>query len=146
MKIRTIEQKDFSSWSRLRKQLSSHVTDEENLIEIERVLAQNDKFQIFLAENDDELIGFLEASLRSEYVEGCEDAPVGYIEGWFVAENHRRSRVGRRLVEAAENWARDLGCLEMASDCELENSISQAAHLGVGYEEAGRNVHFKKNL
>jgi aminoglycoside 6'-N-acetyltransferase I len=146
MKIRTIERKDFSDWSQLRKQLWSHVTDEENLVEIEQVLAGNDKIQIFLAETDDEIIGFLEASLRNDYVEGCDYTPVGYIEGWFVAENYRRSRVGHRLVEAAENWARDLGCLEMASDCELENSVSEAAHFGIGYEEAGRNIHFKKNL
>jgi aminoglycoside 6'-N-acetyltransferase I len=146
MRIRTIERNDFNNWSRLRKQLWSHVTDEENLVEIEQVLAESDKLQIFLAETNGEIIGFLEASLRHEYVEGCEHAPVGYIEGWFVAENHRRGRVGRRLVEAAENWARDLGCLEMASDCGLENSISEAAHFGVGYEEAGRNIHFKKNL
>ncbi|HEX8567067.1 MAG TPA: aminoglycoside 6'-N-acetyltransferase [Pyrinomonadaceae bacterium] len=147
MKIRTIQSEDLSDWSALRKKLWSHVTDDEISGELEHVLANTDKLQIFLAEtNDGEIIGFLEASLRYEYVESCKNAPVGYIEGWFVEENHRRGAVGRQLVEAAEIWARRLGCLEMASDCELENSVSRSAHLGIGYEEVGRIIHFKKNL
>ncbi|MDQ4123747.1 MAG: GNAT family N-acetyltransferase [Acidobacteriota bacterium] len=147
MKIRTIQREDFNDWSRLRKELWAHVAEDENLIELEQVLADGGKSQIFLAENGDgEIIGFLEASLRYEYVEGCDYTPVGYIEGWFVEENYRRKQVGRELVEAAENWARVCGCLEMASDCELENSVSRAAHFGVGYEEAARIIHFKKFL
>ena len=147
MEIREIQQADFSNWSRLRKKLWSHVTDDENRAEIEQFLRDGSNTQIFLAKEDDgEIIGFLEASLRFEYVEGCEHAPVGYIEGWFVEENYRRQEVGRRLVQAAEDWARQLGCLKMASDCELENLVSLAAHLRVGYEEAARIIHFRKHL
>ena len=35
------------------------------------------------------LAGFLEVDLRS-HADGCNPSrPVGYIEGWYVAENHR---------------------------------------------------------
>ena len=147
MKIRTIQSEDLNDWSLLRKKLWSHVTDDEIRDELEHVLANGDKLQIFLAVTEArETIGFLESSLRYEYVEGCKNAPVGYIEGWFVAENYRRQSVGRLLVEAAENWARGLGCLEMASDCELGNLVSRSSHIGVGYEEVARIIHFKKNL
>lgn len=147
MKIREIQGKDLLAWSRLRKQLWQQVTDEENREELDHVLNNRNNFQIFLAENEaGEIVGFLEAGLRRDYVEGCETSPVGYIEGWFVAEDFRRQSVGRLLVEASENWARSLGCQEMASDCLLENEISLAAHLAVGFNEAERIIHFKKNL
>jgi len=35
------------------------------------------------------LVGFLEVGLRS-HADGCDPAqPVGYVEGWFVAPDHR---------------------------------------------------------
>jgi GNAT superfamily N-acetyltransferase len=37
--------------------------------------------------------------------------PVGYIEGWYVAPKYRRRKVGTKLVAAAEEWARDQGCV-----------------------------------
>jgi aminoglycoside 6'-N-acetyltransferase I len=38
------------------------------------------------------LAGFLEVDLRS-HADGCDPSrPVGYIEGWYVAENHPGNR------------------------------------------------------
>ncbi len=91
------------------------------------------------------LVGFLEAALR-ETAEGCETRPVGYIEGWYVAPGFRRSGTGRRLVLAAEAWARARRCREMASDCLLDNQVSERAHRSLGYAESGRSIHFRKNL
>lgn len=55
---------------------------------------------VFVAEsNDGALLGFLETGLRS-YADGCDPAhPIGYVEGWYVAESHRRRPPprGRRL-------------------------------------------------
>ena len=147
MKIRSATINDFEKWHQLRLKLWAHVSAEESLESFENVLRNHSQEQIFLAENaDGELVGFLEAGLRRDYVEGCETSPVGYIEGWFVEANLRRQKIGLKLVEAAEDWARELGCREMASDCELENVVSLRAHLGVGYAEASRNIHFTKSL
>ncbi len=61
------------------------------------------------------LCGFVEVSLRQS-AEGCGTRPVGYIEGWFVDPDYRNQGVGRSLVVAAETWALERGCQEMASD------------------------------
>ena len=62
--------------------------------------------------SDGTLAGFLEAGLRS-YADGCEARyPVGYVEGWYVAENWQRG-IGTELLRAAEDWARSQGCIEM---------------------------------
>ena len=101
----------------------------------------------FVAENaTDEIVGFVEVGLRST-ADGCDWArAVGYIEGWYVAESHRRRGVGAQLIAAAENWAREQGCTEMASDTQLDNAQSLQAHLRLGYEIAERSILFRKSL
>lgn len=102
---------------------------------------------ILVAEQaDGSLCGFLEAGLRS-HADGCDTRrPVGFIEGWFVEENGRGHGVGRALVAAAESWAREQGCTEMASDTWIDNEPSQLAHEALGYEVVDRCVHYRKTL
>jgi len=92
------------------------------------------------------LAGFLEVDLRS-HADGCDPSrPVGYIEGWYVAENHRKKGVGRKLLIAAEEWARSQGCVEVASDTWIDNEVSQRVHEALGYEVVDRCVHYRKTL
>lgn len=102
---------------------------------------------IFLAQTENGvLVGFIEVGLRS-HADGCDPAqPVGFIEGWYVSESFRGKGVGRRLMDAAEAWARENGCIEMASDVLLDNPASQQAHASLGFSVVDRCVHFKKNL
>ena len=94
---------------------------------------------------DGSLGGFLEAGIRP-YADGCDTSPVGYIEGWYVDPDLRRTGVGGVLVHAAEGWASSLGLTEMASDAEVENGVSLEAHAALGYEEVGRVIQFRKGL
>lgn len=89
--------------------------------------------------------GFLEAGTRP-YADGCDTSPVGYVEGWYVDPDLRRHGVGGLLVRAAEEWARSIGCREMASDTTLDNDTSIAAHEALGYREVERLIHFAKCL
>ena len=89
----------------------------------------------FVAESQSgQVVGFVEASLRS-FAEGCDTSPVGYVEGWFVRPEHRRQGIGQALVAAAEQWAIEQGCVEMASDARIENTVSQQAHLAIGFKK-----------
>jgi len=102
---------------------------------------------VMVAESDlDGVVGFVEVDLRS-HADGCDPAqPVGYVEGWYVTEGYRRSGVGAKLIDAAETWARSLGCVEMGSDAVIDNLVSQQAHSALGYEVVDRCVHFRKRL
>ena len=102
---------------------------------------------IFVAETSTgNLVGFVEVDLRS-HADGCNPArPVGYIEGWYVAENYRVRGLGRKLIAQAEEWARSHKCVEMASDALINNELSQRAHAALGYEVVDRCVHYRKAL
>jgi aminoglycoside 6'-N-acetyltransferase I len=102
--------------------------------------------ELVAEERSGRLIGFLEVGLRS-HADGCEPAhAVGYVEGWYVVESHRKQGIGRKLLAAAEDWARTQGCVEMASDALLGNDVSQRAHAALGYAEVDRCVRYRKTL
>jgi aminoglycoside 6'-N-acetyltransferase I len=100
---------------------------------------------VLIAERAGTPVGFAEVSLR-EIAEGCLSSPVGYLEGWFVVAEHRRKGIGGELVRNAENWARQKGCTEMASDAEVGNDRSLTAHTRLGYAVTSRLVHLRKEL
>jgi aminoglycoside 6'-N-acetyltransferase I len=100
----------------------------------------------FVAEHRGKPIAFIQVGLRS-HAESCDPAlPVGYVEGWFVQPEFRRQRIAARLLEEGERWARSQGCHEMASDSWLDNRVSEAAHLALGFEIVDRCIHYRKRL
>ena len=99
---------------------------------------------------DGRYIGFLDAELRTDYVEGAGASPVWFVEGVYVVPDKRRSGVGAHLMahlEAhLEAHARDQGYSEIASDCELTDNRSETFHKAVGFQEVIRSIHFIKRL
>jgi len=100
----------------------------------------------FLAFDGKLPVGFAQCQLRHDYVEGTDSSPVGYLEGIYVAETHRGRGIASSLLSECQQWAREKGCLEFASDCELENVQSLYFHLKMGFMEANRIICFTKKL
>jgi aminoglycoside 6'-N-acetyltransferase I len=143
--VRPVRETDRPEWLRLRRLLWPDCPEEDHAAETAAYLRGPD-LAVFVAEQDGGgLGGFVEAGLRRE-AEGCGPGPVGYVEGWYVDADLRRRGVGRRLVLAAEDWARGRGCTDMASDADVGNAVSRAAHAHLGYEEVNRLAHFRKPL
>lgn len=101
---------------------------------------------VYLMLVDNQAVGFSQCGLRVDYVEGTGTSPVGYLEGIFIAERYRNRGLAQRLLACCEDWAREQGCSEFASDCELDNEISRLFHLSVGFAEANRIICFTKKL
>ena len=119
---------------------------EEELVEIILGYMDQDGSAVFAEKMDGSFIGAALCSLRHDYVEGCDTSPVGYLEGVSVREEYRHQGVAKRLVEECEQWAREKGCSEFASDCELSNTDSLRFHLQIGFEEQNRLICFRKKL
>jgi len=109
-------------------------------------LLQDESAAIFLAYDRDKAIGFAQCQLRTDYVEGTHSSPVGYLEGLFVMERYRQQGFARELVAHCEQWAKTMGCLEFASDCEWDNNESLQVHLQLGFTEANRIICFTKKI
>lgn len=146
MRVRPVTPSDRAGWLRMREALWPGAPGE-HAGEIDRFFAGEspEPLAVLVAERRGRLVGFAELSIHP-YAEGCETDRVGYLEGWWVDPDNRRQGVGRALVEAAERWAREQGCREFASDAQPDNETSRAAHLALGFREAGRVVCFAKRL
>lgn len=101
---------------------------------------------VVLAILDDCAIGFAQCGLRNDYVEGTDTSPVGYLEGIFVEEDYRKNGLAKDMLDVCQKWAKEHGCTEFASDCELVNEDSLKFHLKMGFEEANRIICFTKKL
>ncbi len=151
IQIRLARPSDCDQLARMHEALWPSASAEEHAQEISAILAGTFPLTmpliILVAEaSDRKLVGFLEVDLRS-HADGCNPArPVGYVEGWYIAEDHRHQGIGQKLIQAAEDWARNQGCLEMASDTWIDNEGSQRAHEALGYEVVDRCVHYRKTL
>lgn len=102
--------------------------------------------QFFLKYDQEQLVGFAQCALRCDYVEGTDTSPVGYLEGIFIKEAYRRKGYAKELLYECEKWAKEKGCQEFASDCEMDNDSSSRFHMAVGFEEANRIICFTKKL
>jgi len=148
MKIRRCVAEDRNELMRMRlalwPEIGSDGTNQE--AEAAELLAKKDAI-VLVAESPGGvgLAGFAEVGERA-YADGCDTAPVAYLEGWYVDEGFRGQGVGRALIAAAEDWAREQGYREFASDALLENVESQKAHEAIGFEEVERAVRYRKAL
>ena len=109
-------------------------------------LLQRRDAAVFLKRQGRTPVGFAQCQLRHDYVEGTASSPVGYLEGIYVSDSHRRRGIAGELLNACEGWAREMGCREFASDCQLTNLDSLAFHQKLGFCEANRIICFTKPL
>jgi aminoglycoside 6'-N-acetyltransferase I len=147
MKIRAAVAQDRAEWIRMRYALWPDCSAERHQLEIQRVTAAEDRGAVLVAVRENgSLCGFVELSIRHDHVDGASSVPVAYLEGWYVDPDARGAGIGRRLLEAAEQWAAARGLSELASDAELDNYSSLQAHRSCGFTETCRAVHFIKPI
>ncbi|AYG60073.1 aminoglycoside 6'-N-acetyltransferase [Rhizobium jaguaris] len=145
MRIEEAEPKHTNAWSRLRAELWPESSIEYHRAELAEFLSKEGAIA-YLACEQAEVVGFAEATLRHDYVNGCETSPVLFLEGIYVLPGHRRQGVARSLCHAIAAWGRAAGCREFGSDALLDNVESHAFHAALGFEETGRVVYFRKPL
>jgi aminoglycoside 6'-N-acetyltransferase I len=143
--IRRATPEDKPEWLRMRQGLWPDAPLDYLSLDLDPRLDDENK-AVFLASTDDgQRVAFVEVGLHN-YAEGCDTSPVGYIEAWYVDPHVRGQKLGRELIHVAEQWAREKGVTEMASDTWLDNHASIQAHYKMGYYEVDRLVHFVKRL
>jgi len=138
---------DQPGWLDLRLALWSDATADEHRGYMAIALAQPERFlQLMIYDELRQPVGFIEGSLRSDYVNGTESSPVGFVEGVYVVPSWRRKGIARQLFAAIGDWAKARGCRELASDALIDNEASQRAHRALGFRETERVVYFTRVL
>lgn len=146
VQVRSAVSGDTESWIRMRSKLWPRCPEDEHRHEVSTLFGEGPVPMVaFVAEQDGQLVGFVEVSVRP-YAEGCRTDRVGYLEGWFVEAHMRGFGIGRQLVAVAEDWARSRGCTEFASDAEADDETSAAAHHSLGFTDVGLVRCFRKDL
>ncbi|WP_254604954.1 aminoglycoside 6'-N-acetyltransferase [Sphingomonas bacterium] len=132
-------------WARLRALLWADESVDEHRAAIVGWLAGEDHYAV-VALDGSAVIGFAEASIRRDHVNGCNTSPVAFLEGLAVSPAYRRRGFARALTRAVEAWGGTRGCRELGSDADLQNDEGRALHRALGFEERERVVFYRKLL
>lgn len=137
---------DVPAWAALRQELWPDGVDEHRR-ELTTLLAQGSPERLaLLATIGGDAVGLAEAAVRHDYVNGCDETPVAFLDGLYVAPPWRRRGVARRLVDRVAAWGRDAGCRAFASNAPIGNDASHALHRALGFAETERVVFFRREL
>jgi len=148
IRVRPVTRGEKAAWLEMREALWPDDDRAAHATEIDRFFAGElrEPLAVLIAFDDRSVpLGFAELSIRN-YAEECVTDRVGYLEGWYVAPEARRRGIGRALVAAAEEWARQSGCIEFGSDALIDNQVSAAAHRALGFVETVQIRCFRKDL
>lgn len=147
MKAQLLTSIDDPDWLPMRLGLWPDCSREQHLEEMAAFLQDPGRYANFIARSSGGYaLGFAEASIRTDYVNGTESSPVGYLEGLYVKPEARTHGVARLLIDAVSEWAAAQGCSELASDTQPENTISQAVHTRLGFVETERAIFYSRPL
>ncbi len=136
------------AWGEMRADLWPETSPKAHRLELEETLAADDgSTTAFVAiSSTGYVVGFAEASLRRDYVNGCDTSPVAFLEGIYVRPRFRRAGTAGLLLEAVEGWGRSAGCTELGSDTDWKSVEGVAFHSALGFEETERVIFFKKTI
>ena len=116
MTIRPFPTADADAWARLREALWP---GDPHLADIAAFFAgtSREPEAVLIAEpGPGRPVAFVELSIRRDLL-GTAGAPTGYVEGLYVEPSHRAAgTTTRRLLRAAQAWARQRRCAFFASD------------------------------
>jgi aminoglycoside 6'-N-acetyltransferase I len=146
MTVERATTESIGDWAAMRAALWRHAARTVLEQEAAALLVKKPAAVAFLLRADATAIGFAEATVRVDYVNGCATSPVAFLEGIYVRPDWRRRGAARLLCRAVEQWGREQGCRELASDAEIDNATSHAMHQALGFAESERVVCYHKPI
>ncbi|KYG31846.1 GNAT family N-acetyltransferase [Alkalihalobacillus trypoxylicola] len=92
----------------------------------------DNKENIYIAENNGMILGYLELAIQKDYFTGKEQA---YISAIAVSEKGEGKGIGKALMAKAEEWAIDQGLSEVILDVFLDNNRAVGLYEHLGYQK-----------
>ena len=110
-----------------------------------KILASENEIGL-LYQKDNLYVGFMHLSIRNDYVNGTDTSPVVFIEAIYVLPDYRKQGIGKEFIRYAENYAKQKRITQLASDCFIDNNLSENFHKSCGFIEKERVICFVKNV
>jgi len=119
----------------------SALIDAEAVERFQRI-AGDPNWVVFVAEADDQTVGFISAEWRAL----LHHRPGSYAEimALAVSSRHRRTGAGSSLAAAAEAWARDKGASELILHSQMRREGAHLFYERQGFEK--KSYFFRKIL
>ena len=107
----------------------------------------DEKAALFGFRNEKGLTALAHGRIRSDYVEGADNAAgrVAYLEGLYRKEGTSLD-CALKLTDAISLWAREKGCRELAADCAEGDDEGAALRTMAGFTETARIICYIKTL
>lgn len=144
MNIEVISSENVRQLVELGLELWHYYSFDEEFESYKSIIASENEI-CYIARHREQYITFIHLSTRNDYVEGAGDLPVAYIEGIYVKPSYQKQGLAKKLTKVAEDWDRQKGFKQIASDTDLGNSVRIDFHKKNGFTEVERIVCFVKN-
>ena len=145
MSIVIADSTNLREWTDLAILLFPHSTFDEELDLHKKILASDNEVGL-LYQKGNLCVGFMHLSIRNDYVNGTDTSPVAFIEAIYVLPEYRNQGIGKEFIEYAEQFARQKGISQLASDCFIDNHLSENFHKSCGFMEKERVICFVKDV
>ena len=146
IKYDVFNESDFEALFKMGRELWKDYQETYLKKQLERVIGANNQ-RIYIAKNSKGIaVGFAIFTIRTDYVEGSEKAPTGYLEGIYIEPDFRNNGISKRFLEMGEQWLKSNNCMQLGSDTWLSNTNARAFHKQFGFKEEIELVHFLKEL
>ena len=136
---------NLKEWTELAVLLFPDSSFEEELGFHQEILTLEKEFGL-LYQTDGQYVGFMNLSIRTDYVNGTDSSPVVFIEALYVLPAYREQGIARKFIEYAEQYAKQKGITQLASDCLIDNHVSECFHKSCGFVEKERVICFVKDV
>ena len=129
MRVRVMTEQDAGAVAALSSQLGYPATPERIATRLRDVSGDLDS-GVFVAESPDGVLaGWIHVCGRR----GLESDPHAEIAGLVVDAGRRRQGIGRRLVDAAEDWARRHGYSDLKVRSNVARDVAHDFYGGLGF-------------
>jgi GNAT superfamily N-acetyltransferase len=117
-----------------------HVVDEAQVFQRIEELPKEDR--LLMAVRGETLLGY--AHLRIS--KSMSRSPAAEVVAIIVRPDSRRQGIGRRLIAAAETWARHAGRAHLLLHTEVIRTEAHAFYSALGYEKSATSIEFQRDL
>lgn len=104
----------------------------EQSVENCRILLEDPANCMLVARDNNRVLGFINFTTRKTIM---HPLPSGLIDELIVAKDSRGSGIGEKLILAAINKCRELGCCEVEVSTEKSNAEAREFYKSCGFEE-----------